>query len=125
MTDFSTRVVGPLRYGLTELPLTLVGRRRLAGLPAALLALPLALLCLYLVYFGELYPLRPDTITHLGDLFRPFPGGDGAWGGPTLVGAWFVHAMAALGMQTVALAALRGLRSLSTVVSRRRAPTTS
>jgi hypothetical protein len=109
---------GVLRYGLTELPLTLAGRRRLAGLPLALVALPLAALVLYLLYFGELYPLRPDTITHLDDMFRPFPGGDGAWGGPTLLGAWFVHAMAALGLQVVVLAVLRGLRSVSRRLTR-------
>src|SRR3954468_14519300 len=110
--------LGLLRYGPTELPLAVAGRRRLAGLPFALVALPLAALVLYLVYFGELYPLRPDTITHLDDMVRPFPGGAGAWGGPTLLGAWFVHAMAALGMQVVALAALRGLRSVSRRLSR-------
>lgn len=33
----------------------------------------------------------------------------GAWGGPTLVGAWFVHAMTALGIQVICMAVIRRL----------------
>jgi hypothetical protein len=38
-------------------------------------------LILYPVYFGELYPLRPDVIACLDDTFRPFPGGATSSGG--------------------------------------------
>jgi hypothetical protein len=77
-----------------------------------------ALLILYLAYFGELYPLRPDTIAYLGDMFRPFPGGEDSWGGPTLVGAWIVHAMLAVGLQAAGLALIRGLGALCGRITR-------
>lgn len=76
---------------------------------AAVVAFPLAVLVVYLVWSGWLYPLRPDTIGALGHPFTADPHLAGAWGGPTLVGAWFVHAMAALGMQVVCLAVIRRL----------------
>jgi hypothetical protein len=87
-------------------------------LPPTLLAFLVALLILYLVYFGELYPLRPDTIAYLGDMFGPFPGGATSWGGPTLLGAWIVHAMIAVGLQAAGLALLRGLGALCGRITR-------
>jgi hypothetical protein len=78
-------------------------------LPPTLVSFLVALLILYLAWFGELYPLRPDVIAYLGDMFRPFPGGASSWGGPTLVGAWVVHAMVAVGLQVTSLALICGL----------------
>jgi hypothetical protein len=91
------------------------GRRRLAARFGfepnrwSVAAFPLALLVVYLVWAAWLYPLRPDAI---GAIWHPFTADhrfDGAWGGPTLVGAWFVHAMAALGMQVICMAVIRRL----------------
>jgi hypothetical protein len=87
-------------------------------LPPTLLSFLVALLILYLTWFGELYPLRPDVIAYLGDMFRPFPGGEDSWGGPTLVGAWIVHAMVAVGLQAAGLALIRGLGALCGRITR-------
>jgi hypothetical protein len=54
-----------------------------------------------------LYPLWPDTIGLLGHLFATDPSLDGAWGGPTLAGAWAVHATIAVGLQAICLVVLR------------------
>jgi len=79
------------------------GAARLLGY--GLLAVPafgLAAMQLFLAYSGYLYPLRPDTIAALGHPFtadrQVLPE---AWGGPTLVGAWAVHSVVALGMQVL------------------------
>lgn len=45
----------------------------------------------YLVARGRLYPFWPDTIGAIGHPFTADPGLSGAWGGPTLVGAWLVQ----------------------------------
>ena len=95
-----------------------VGLATALTLPLTLLSFLVALLILYLAYFGELYPLRPDTIAYLGDMFRPFPGGEDSWGGPTLIGAWIVHAMVAVGLQAAGLALLRGLGALCGAITR-------
>jgi hypothetical protein len=95
-----------------------VGLATALTLPLTLVSFAVALLILYLAYFGELYPLRPDTIAYLGDMFRPFPGGEDSWGGPTLVGAWIVHAMVAVGLQAAGLALLRGLGALCGRITR-------
>ena len=79
--------------------------RYLAGLGAFVAAL----LVLVVTWSGWLYPLRPDAIGALGHPFTADPLFDNAWGGPTLVGAWFVHALVAVGIQVVCLAAIRGL----------------
>ena len=102
---------------MNHLAYSLLPSPRLAdrlGLPrrspfAVLVAFPLAVLVVYLVWSGWLYPLRPDTVGALGHPFTADPLLAGAWGGPTLVGAWFVHAMAALGMQVVCMAVIRRL----------------
>jgi hypothetical protein len=95
-----------------------VGLATAFTLPLTLVSFLVALLILYLAYFGELYPLRPDTIAYLGDMFRPFPGGATSWGGPTLVGAWIVHAMIAVGLQAAGLALIRGLGALCGRITR-------
>lgn len=74
--------------------------------------LPLLALIVFLVWSGELYFLRPDAIGAMGHPFTADPRFDHAWGGPTLVGAWFVHAMAALGMQVICVLIIRGLGRL-------------
>lgn len=106
---------------LSHLVLALVPSRRLAARlgftwrPRVLAALPPALLVAFLVWSGWLYPLRPDTIGTLGHPFTGDPGLAGAWGGPTLVGAWFVHAMVALGMQVICMALIRLLHGRARV----------
>jgi ABC-type antimicrobial peptide transport system permease subunit len=128
-----TRISGLLIYGLAAFPLTLIGRgrraaelreRRIGNGPArtrgsigallpSLLAFVAALLVVYLVWAGWLYPVRPDVIEHLSHPFTKTPDLDGAWGGPTLVGAWLVHALIAVGLQLVALAVIRGVAALN------------
>jgi hypothetical protein len=76
---------------------------------AAVAAFPFAVFVVYLVWSGWLYPLRPDTVSALDHPFTADPLLSGAWGGPTLVGAWFVHAMVALGLQVVCMAVIRRL----------------
>jgi hypothetical protein len=95
-----------------------VGLATALTLPLTLVSFLAALLILYLAWFGELYPLRPDTIAYLGDMFRPFPGGEDSWGGPTLVGAWIVHTMLAVGLQAAGLALIRGLGALCGAITR-------
>ncbi len=82
----------------------------LATVLPSLVAFVSALLVVYLVWAGWLYPLRPDVIEHLAHPFRSaLPG---AWGGPTLIGAWFVHATSAIGMQVLAMAVIRAMAAL-------------
>jgi hypothetical protein len=98
-----------LLYALALVP----GRRRLAtrlGLEPrrwSVVAFPFAVLVVFLVWSSWLYPLRPDTIGSVGHPLTADPLLRDAWGGPTLVGAWFVHAMAALGIQVICMAAIR------------------
>lgn len=66
-------------------------------------------LTVFLTWSGWLYPVRPDTIGALGHPFTADPILDNAWGGPTLIGAWLVHAMVALGLQVICLAVIRAL----------------
>lgn len=77
--------------------------------PAALVAFPFAVLVLFLTWSGWLYPLRPDTLGAIGRPVTADPALAGAWGGPTLLGAWVVHAMVALGMQVICMAVIRRL----------------
>jgi hypothetical protein len=91
------------------------GRRRLAARlgieprPWSILAFPFAVLVVFLIWSGWLYPLRPDAIGTVGHPLTADPLLRGAWGGPSLIGAWFVHAMVALGMQVICMAAIRRL----------------
>ncbi|MFL6124174.1 hypothetical protein [Actinophytocola sp.] len=106
-----------LLYALTLVP----GRRHLAarwGLapgPLSFAAFPFAVLVLFLIWSSWLYPLRPDAIGAVGHPLTADPLLRGAWGGPTLIGAWFVHAMAALGMQVICMAAIRRLQGRALV----------
>lgn len=77
--------------------------------PAVFVAFPFAVLVVFLTWSGLLYPLRPAAIAGLTHPFTSDALFAGAWGGPTLVGAWFVHAMCALGMQVVCMASIRRL----------------
>jgi hypothetical protein len=91
---------------------TLAARLKIQPRPGVLRALAAVVpvvLAGYLVARGWLYPFWPDTIGAIGHPFTADPGLSGAWGGPTLVGAWLVHAMLALGMQVVCLALVRAL----------------
>jgi hypothetical protein len=82
--------------------------------PAATAAFPFALLVLFLTWSGWLYPLRPDAVGAVGHPVTADPAFAGAWGGPTLLGAWFVHAMVALGMQVICMAVIRRLTGRAT-----------
>lgn len=113
--------VGPMTRTLRHLACALVPSRGLAARfgypwrPAALLAFPFALLVVFLTWSGLLYPLRPDSIGAIGHPFTTDARFDNAWGGPTLVGAWFVHAMGALGMQVICMALIRRLHGRTLV----------
>jgi len=86
--------------------------------PAGLVAVAAALLVLLVTWTGWLYPLRPDSIGAIGHPFTADGRFDTAWGGPTLVGAWLVHTLVAIGIQVVCLATIR---RLAAVPGRRRA----
>jgi hypothetical protein len=81
----------------------------LVFVPAAVAFLAV-MMQLFTVWSGYLYPLRPDTIGALGHPFTPdrqvLPE---AWGGPTLMGAWAVHACVAFGLQATCVVLLVGL----------------
>ncbi|HEV7655873.1 MAG TPA: hypothetical protein VGP36_14235 [Mycobacteriales bacterium] len=83
-------------------------RARLSGTIAyALLSIPLGVVGLWLALL-----LVPNTIRNL---LYGFVVGDGytdAWGGPTLAGAWTVHAVLALALVPVGLWLVRGLTAL-------------
>lgn len=81
----------------------------LAALLPSLLAFALTALCLWGVYSGYLYPLRPDAAFALDHPFRPDGRFRTSWGGPTLVGAWSIHALVVLGWHVLSLPVLRGL----------------
>lgn len=77
---------------LLGLPLAERGRTPVRALVHAVLALPLSLLTLLITGYGWsivvlnlAYPARP--------LFGMPAGGEGTWGGPTMVGAWAFHAL--------------------------------
>jgi hypothetical protein len=77
--------------------------------PVVYLAFPFAVLAVFVTWSGWCYPLRPDAIGALGHPFTADARFSGAWGGPTLAGAWFVHAMCAFGMQVICMAVIRGV----------------
>ncbi|MET0423265.1 MAG: hypothetical protein ABW046_05295 [Actinoplanes sp.] len=107
MSDSFVRrwVVHPAVRSLTDLPLIF---RRPRLIVPVLLALALVLMQVFVTWSGLLYPLRPDTIAAIGHPFTPDPVVlANAWGGPTLAGAWLVHAAIALGIQTVCAMLLR------------------
>lgn len=92
--------------GLTGFPVA-VGRGQWRVLVPRLVAFGLTVLVLFLTWSGHLYPLRPDAIKAIGHPFTSDRIFDHAWGGPTLIGAWFVHSMAALGLQVICLRVIR------------------
>jgi hypothetical protein len=111
------RTATHLLYALALFP----GRAQLAARlgfsrsPWSLAAFPFAALVLFLTWSSWLYPLRPDAIATVGHPFTADPLLNNAWGGPTLVGAWFVHAMAALGLQVICMAVIRRLHGRTLV----------
>jgi hypothetical protein len=84
------------------------GRDRLAGsVTYAVASVPLGVFGLWLAFL-----LGPNTARNL---LYGFVVGDGytdAWGGPTLAGAWAVHAVLALALVPVGLWLVRGLTAL-------------
>jgi hypothetical protein len=105
------RTAHHLLYALALVP----GRRRLAERLGysprlwSLAAFPFAALVIFLTWSSWLYPLRPDARSAIDHPFTADRIFDNAWGGPTLIGAWFVHAMAALGLQVICMAVIRRL----------------
>ena len=112
------------RRGLGLLPRTVValagrgrvatGRRRvvpraLAALVPALVAFLAVALGIFVGFSGYLYPIRPDVVEAIGHPFTADSALENAWGGPTLMGAWLVHALVALAIQIVVLVLVRGL----------------
>ena len=90
-----------------------VPRRRgvlgaLATLPFGVIAFALTAIGVLTVYSGYLYFLRPDAISALTHPFTADPIFANAWGGPTLIGAWFIHSCVAFAIQTLAVVAIRG-----------------
>lgn len=83
--------------------------------PVVVLAFPFAVLAVFVAWSGLLYPLRPDAVAAIGHPFTADARFAGAWGGPTLAGAWFVHAMCALGMQVICMALIRRLHGRTAV----------
>jgi hypothetical protein len=88
------------------------------GLPALVSFVAVAL-SLWGIYAGSLYFLRPDASFALGHPFTPDDRFNSSWGGPTLVGAWFIHSCMALAHQILALALIRGLTALQDRATRR------
>ncbi|WP_433331059.1 hypothetical protein [Spirillospora sp. CA-294931] len=100
------------------------GRRRvlvhsLVTLVPALAAFACAAMFVFLCFSGYLYPLRPDTVQAVAHPFSEDPGLDEAWGGPTLAGAWLVHALVALAIQAVCVLALRPVHAVQARVARK------
>jgi hypothetical protein len=73
----------------------------------------------FTVYSGYLYFLRPDTSFALGHPFTVDHRFDQSWGGPTLVGAWFVHSCVALGVQLLVLGLVHVLTAVQDRATRR------
>lgn len=111
------RIARHLLYALAVVP----GRRSLAARLGfsprwwSLFAFPFAVVVVFLTWSSWLYPLRPDASTAIGHPFTADPIFDHSWGGPTLVGAWFIHAMAALGLQVICMAVIRRLHGATLV----------
>lgn len=127
-------VFGPVAYAFVAFPLAVVspfapgpvrsakawlaarlgtGTRPVAGLLGTFVAFLATLPALLFVYTAWLYPLRPHASTAIGHMFTPDVDavGPDAWGGPTLAGAWFVHAMSALGLQLLLVWLIRAIHT--------------
>lgn len=107
------RVGLPWWRGLTGLWPVVAGpgplSRRLAAVPGAVLGTVLAALMAWGAFAGYLFPLRPDVWFAAGHPFTVDHRLDSSWGGPTLVGAWFIHGCVAFAFQAAELAVLRRL----------------
>lgn len=88
------------------LPRTVAGlaRNRVGGL-----LLPLGVLALLVVLLSTLDEVRVLFVYPLTDDVTP-----GTWGGPTMAGAWAVHAALGLVLLPVYVGVLAGLRALAT-----------
>ncbi|WP_253859490.1 hypothetical protein [Prauserella alba] len=103
-----------LRFAFTAWRLPVRSRgigRKFVHYGLSVVAALAAALIVYLVWAGWLYPLRPDVIEHLAHPLADALG-PGTWGGPTLVGAWAVHAVVAAAMQFAALALIAACRAV-------------
>ncbi|SCK06010.1 hypothetical protein H181DRAFT_00134 [Streptomyces sp. WMMB 714] len=115
------------RWGPGELPAPRGGTGAARTLRhSAAVALPsaacfgLVALSAVVVFSGYLYGFRPDaSYGAFGHPFTPDHAFDRAWGGPTLAGAWAVHALAAFGIQLVCLLAAGFLTRLQDRASER------
>lgn len=122
-TRFPADANGPRSAGGRPSPTRVVLHSVLVFLPATLAFLIVAVQ-FFTAWSGYLYPLRPDTIAALGHPLTPdrqvLPE---AWGGPTLMGAWAVHACVAFGLQSLGVGLLLALctcqNSIARVLSRR------
>lgn len=99
-------------------PVRVLAHSVLVLIPASA-AFALVLLQMVLIWSGHLYPLRPDAIGAIGHPFTADPLLNGAWGGPTLVGAWLVHSALALVIQVCCAGLLRGLLAAMNRITRR------
>jgi hypothetical protein len=81
----------------------------LALLVPALAAFVLVALLLGTLFSGYLFPLRPDLWPMIAHPLTADARLADAWGGPTLMGAWAGHAVAALAFQVAALALIHTL----------------
>ncbi|GGN84152.1 hypothetical protein GCM10010112_63210 [Actinoplanes lobatus] len=96
-----------------------LGHSMLVAIPATL-AFAAVAIQLFTVWSGYLYPVRPDTIAAIGHPFTPDTEVlSGAWGGPTLMGAWAVHSCIAFCMQAICGALLVGLCKVQNAMTRR------
>lgn len=98
--------------------LRVVGHSLLVLLPA-LVAFVAVALGAFGIYSGYLYFLRPDASFALGHPFTADHRFDHSWGGPTLVGAWFVHSCVAFGIQVLALLLVRAPAGVQDRLTRR------
>jgi len=78
--------------------------RGLAAVPVDLVTLVVAGYCWTAVLLNVLYPIRP--LLGMDGAYRD------AWGGPTLAGAWAVHALGGLGFWLLVPWVLRGYVAL-------------
>ena len=95
----------------------------LVSLLPATVAFVIAAVTVLLVFTGYLYPVYvllfdADGFGYLLAPFSAQPGLEGAWGGPTLVGAWFVHAGIAVPSQAAGLALCFGYSRLQDALVR-------
>ncbi|MFG3700465.1 hypothetical protein ACGF5C_21475 [Micromonospora sp. NPDC047620] len=99
-------------------PVRVLAHSFLVLIPASA-AFALVVLQMILIWSGHLYPLRPDAVGAIGHPFTADPLLNGAWGGPTLAGAWLVHSALALAIQVCCAGLLRGLLAAMNRITRR------